>query len=62
MVISLIRKDVDEGGPNLILDAMPKISWNKCEKTQQNLIRIFRYPDLKAELRRIPSRRAIRTG
>jgi len=62
MVITLIRKDVDEGGPDLILDAMPKISWNMCEKTQQNLIRIFRYPNFKAELHRIRSRRAIRAG
>jgi hypothetical protein len=62
MVTALIRKDVDESGPNLILDAMPKISWNMCVQTQQNLIRIFRYTNLKAELRRIPSRRAIRAG
>jgi len=62
MVTALIRKDVDESGPNLILDAMPKISWNMCAKAQENVIRIFRCPNLKAEPRRIPSRRAIRAG
>jgi hypothetical protein len=40
---------MDESGPNLILDAMPKISCNMCERTQHNLIRIFRYPNLKAQ-------------
>ena len=62
MVMTLIRKAVNESGPNLILDAMPKISWNMCEETQQNLNRIFRYPNFKVELRRILSRRVIRTG
>jgi len=62
MVLTLIKKDVDESGPNLILDVMSKISWNMCEKTQQNLVRIFRCPNLKAELRRIPKRRAFRAG
>jgi hypothetical protein len=33
MAVILIRKDVDESGSNLILDAMPKISWNMREKT-----------------------------
>jgi hypothetical protein len=33
MVITLIRKDVDEKGANLNLDAMLKISYNMCEKT-----------------------------
>jgi hypothetical protein len=52
MVVTLIRKDADQSGPKLILDVTPEFSLNMCEKTRQKLIRIFRFPNLKAELRR----------